>query len=183
MKGLPSKKKLVIGGAVLLFIIVIGAIIFFVLRSEETQPPGAFKIAKGEKAPNFFIFDSSGVKTGPSDYLGKQHVIINFWATWCPFCLEELSDFKKLADENPDILVVFAINRAESREKVTDYIEQIKPGPNFIFLVDPGDDIYEFYRGRAMPYSIFIDTLGIIRDIKLGPMQLDEMQAKLKAIL
>jgi peroxiredoxin len=54
---------------------------------------------KGKRAPNFVLHDLSGKSISLRDYAGKP-VVINFWATWCPPCLQEMPWFQELNREN-----------------------------------------------------------------------------------
>lgn len=63
-------------------------------------------------APEFAFQDLGGQEVAHKSFEGKQ-MIINLWATWCPYCKEELVGFKTLAAEGKDRFLVVAINRAE----------------------------------------------------------------------
>ncbi len=60
--------------------------------------------AIGNKAPNIILNDLDSNPVLLSDYKGKKNVIVNFWATWCPPCKEEMPLFQKLYEQNRDEL-------------------------------------------------------------------------------
>ncbi len=62
------------------------------------------------------LTDLDGKTVSVSDFRGKW-VIVNFWATWCPPCLEEIPDFVGLYDDNRDSLVVLGVNYEEVNEE------------------------------------------------------------------
>jgi thiol-disulfide isomerase/thioredoxin len=64
-------------------------------------------------AVDFTLPDLNGKPVSVSDYRGKW-VIVNFWATWCPPCLEEIPDLVDLYDQNRDRLVVLGVNYEEA---------------------------------------------------------------------
>jgi len=66
-----------------------------------------------DPAPDFSLEDLDGNMVSLSDFRG-QNLVINSWATWCPFCVTELPDFAALQKEFGDQIVVIAINRQES---------------------------------------------------------------------
>lgn len=65
----------------------------------------------GDKV-EFTLPDLDGKPVSVSDYRGKW-VIVNFWATWCPPCLEEIPDFVDLYEENRDSIMVLGVNYEE----------------------------------------------------------------------
>jgi thiol-disulfide isomerase/thioredoxin len=65
---------------------------------------------------DFTLPDLDGKPVSLSDYRGKW-VIVNYWATWCPPCLEEIPDFVDLYEENQDTLVVLGVNYEEVNEE------------------------------------------------------------------
>ena len=68
-----------------------------------------------EKA-DFTLQDLDGKSVSLSDYRGKW-VIVNYWATWCPPCLEEIPDLVDLYEENPDTIMVLGIDFEEVNEE------------------------------------------------------------------
>ena len=73
----------------------------------------------GEAAPNFALSDDQGNVVRLDSYLGKKAVVVNFWASWCPFCLEEMPDLEKTFQTFKDDLVIRVI---------TEMIHQYAPG-------------------------------------------------------
>ncbi|MDX1698886.1 MAG: TlpA disulfide reductase family protein [Thiohalobacterales bacterium] len=72
--------------------------------------------ATAGEAVDFTLPDISGKDVSLSDYRGKW-VIVNYWATWCPPCLEEIPDLVDLHENNRDTLVVLGINHEEVNEE------------------------------------------------------------------
>ena len=65
---------------------------------------------------DFTLQDLDGKSVSLSDYRGKW-VIVNYWATWCPPCLEEIPDLVDLYEENPDTIMVLGIDFEEVNEE------------------------------------------------------------------
>ena len=71
----------------------------------------------------FTLPDLDGKPVSLSDYHGKW-VIVNFWATWCPPCLEEIPDFVELYEENRDSIVVLGVNYEEvNKEYLREFVD------------------------------------------------------------
>jgi thiol-disulfide isomerase/thioredoxin len=135
-----------------------------------------------DKAPNFSLQDIDGNTVELSDFAGKV-LIINSWASWCPFCVDELPDFSRLQKEFGDEIVMIAINRQESLEKSKAYTNQIGATNDMLYLLDPKDSFYKSIGGFSMPETIFVDDNQNIIIHKRGPMELLEMREKVNSIL
>ena len=79
--------------------------------------------------PDFTLKDLDGNEVSLSDYKGKI-VVLNFWAVWCKYCIEEMPDFNKLDKELEEAgdAVVLAVNVQESYDTVKDYITKNEIG-------------------------------------------------------
>ncbi|QSH39115.1 TlpA family protein disulfide reductase [Candidatus Kaiserbacteria bacterium] len=102
-------------------------------------------------------------------------VVINAWASWCPFCVEELPDLALLADEFPEVPVI-AINRGESSADAQDFLKTLTLSDKLHILFDPQDSFYRFIEGFGMPETVFVDEEGTVLFHKRGVMSLQEMR-------
>lgn len=134
------------------------------------------------KAPLFELPSLTGETIRLDDYTDKIR-IVNIWATWCPFCAHELNDFAVLEEAYRDDIVVFAINRRESRETITSYLSTGDLSETIMFLLDTEDSYYQKIGGFSMPETLFIDRDGVIIIHKRGPLTLAEMKDHVETIL
>lgn len=138
-------------------------------------------------APEFTRQTLTGQTVTVSQFRGQKAVIINSWAVWCPFCVQELSDFAALAREYPNDLVILAVDRGEPEGSQRAYLTSLQ-GQNLlesplVFLTDPGDEVYRLLGGFGMPVSVFVNKGGEVVFVKNGPMTLDEMRARTRDML
>lgn len=141
---------------------------------------------------DFELKDLDGNTVKLSDHKGKI-VFLNFWATWCPPCKEEMPHmetfYNKYKDEDIAILAVNPTqvenqgskDSKKAEEKVRKFIE--KEGFTFPILLDSDDSVWSFYQQRGIPANYVIDTEGIIRYLKPGAFtSVEEMEAFADAI-
>lgn len=148
---------------------------------ESTQGPiveNSYSIEVGKLAPNFTLENLDGEEVSLEEYRGKI-VMLNFWATTCKFCVEEMPDMNKLQEENED-LVILAVNVRERRDKVKDYIEN--GGYDFEVLLDTKGNIAMDYLVSAFPTSYFIDKEGILLGGVPGMLQYPQMNQLIEGI-
>tara|TARA_B100000745_G_C20120255_1_gene383569 strand:+ start:671 stop:1219 length:549 start_codon:yes stop_codon:yes gene_type:complete len=180
------KKFIIITVAITL---ILGGGIFFYINDsnsqENTQSVGVENITQAEKfdqVPEFVLEDWNGNEVTLADFQGKP-LILNSWAVWCPFCLDELPDFAQLQEELGDSVVIIAIDRAEPANKQKKFTDELGVTGRLLFLNDPKDSFYQSIGGFSMPETLFVDTQGNIRIHKRGPMDIGEMRKKVQSIL
>lgn len=178
---------------IIIFIVLMGAIFYFmnVEKVDEgdntTEKNGenikeevemTTEVVVGEVAPNFILENLEGDRVSLQDYRGKI-VLVNFWATWCKYCDEEMPDLEKFDNENED-LVILAVDVKESRKKVENYIN--KGEYTFEVLLDETGKVASTYLVNAFPTTYFIDENGILLGAVPGKMTYPQMNQILNQI-
>lgn len=128
--------------------------------------------------PSFSLKNYVGVTVSSADYTGKA-LVINTWASWCPFCINEMPDFASVQRELGDKITIIAINRAESLNTAKDYTDDLGVGNDLVLLLDPGDSFYNAIGGFSMPETILVDPNGRIREHIRGPITAAMLKTKL----
>lgn len=119
----------------------------------------------GFQAPDFALPDLQGEQVRLSDLRG-QPVLLNFWATWCGPCRQEMPAIQ--ARYNHGGFAVLAVDFGETRQQVQDFINEI--GVDLPVLLDADGSVQELYRVRGYPTTFFIDAQGVIRFFHIGEM-------------
>jgi thiol-disulfide isomerase/thioredoxin len=157
----------------------------------------------GQPAPDFSIdvLDGPGKtrKLTRADLAGKV-VMLDFWATWCPPCLEELPDVQKLIEsygkaKKGVVVVALSIDRNELgdlnevRAKVEETLAKRKvtldaPG-NAVGLIglDPLNKVAKDYDAGAIPFVVLIDAQGVVRSVHVGLTDGATFAAEIDALL
>lgn len=135
-----------------------------------------------KEIPDLTFKDYEGNQVSLAQFKGKP-LVINTWAAWCPFCVQELKDFAKVQEEFGDKVVIVAIDRAEPLKTAKEYTDEVGVSDKLVFLLDPSDSFYRTIGGFSMPETIFIDKKGKVVDHKRGPMDQNEIRARIQRIL
>lgn len=132
----------------------------------------AFLIERPQRAVQaepFTAHPVNGASPRLEDYLGR-YVLLNFWATWCKPCQEEMPALEALYREvGPERLVVVAVSMQEEVSKVRKYIED--SDYTFPVLADPDGAVSRLYGVNSIPLTYLIDPGGEIVGRALGPRE------------
>lgn len=134
--------------------------------------------SRSGEAPDFALLDQNGDRHALSDFEGRP-VFLNFWATWCTFCKEEMPDMQRVHEQYGDDLVVIGVNAGDSVEDGEDFVT--KTGISYLRLYDRDLDVTDGYLVQAMPTSYFITPDGSISDAHFGFMVYDQMVEQVEA--
>ena len=120
----------------------------------------------GNLAPDFQLQNLDGQTVSLSNLRGKP-VLINFWATWCGYCVDEMPYIQEIYEAwLAQGLEVLAINDAESAARVKDFIQD--NSLSFTVLLDTSRRVAQQYNVTGYPRTFFIDKDGIIQDKVIG---------------
>lgn len=106
------------------------------------------------------------------DYSGRV-VLLNFWATWCPPCVEEIPSMGRLQARFPRAeFVILGVDIGEDAATVEAFLKEVPA--DFPVLLDPAGDLVQPWRIRAFPTSLLIDRQGRIRYGYYGALKWDD---------
>ena len=177
-------------------LVVLVAVIFLLPTADEVVPAGsateqvedeteATTIAKvGTMAPDFTVTMFDGSTQTLSALKGKV-VLVNFWATWCPPCREELKRVEAdIIERFADAPFVFIpISRGEERQTVADFRE--KMGYTFPMGLDPERKIYDLYASNFIPRNFLINQEGqvVMASVGYEVEEFDALIAKIEELV
>jgi peroxiredoxin len=132
----------------------------------------AFAADTGGPAPAFTLTALSGGQTALSQYKG-QVVLVNFWATWCGPCQQEMPLLDQMYKKyKPAGFTLIGVNVDKEEPAVKELLAR-KP-VSFPVLLDPANQVSKAYHVEEMPSSVIIDRKGDIRYIHRGYRPGDE---------
>lgn len=110
---------------------------------------------------------SDGTSFDFSSHLGTP-MLVNFWASWCNPCVEEIPLLQQVAQTYADQLIVVGINSGETRSTVLSFIEDY--GLTYPIGIDAGNEILSDLGINVLPTTYFIDAYGNISEVYYGPL-------------
>lgn len=180
MKKLFSKAYIALAALILLAIAPSAA----QAQSQDDEVAKTTIVKKGDKAPDFTVEMVDGSKIQLSKLKGKV-VLVNFWATWCPPCREELKHVQKQIIDHfkGKDFVFLPISRGEKKEVV----EAFRKKMNYTFPMglDPKQSIYKLYAQNYIPRNFVVGKDGKVIYLSVGytPEEFAEMIATIDATL
>jgi peroxiredoxin len=152
-----------------LIAIAVGAAAAFAVL---TGPGAPAPVGRGSQAPEFALTRlGDGEQVSLSDFHGRV-ILINFWATWCKTCEEEMPAmerlYRELRDEGFELL---AISVDEGKEEVDRFRTRL--GLSFPILLDPDKQAARAYQTFRFPESLLVDRDGVVLERYIGAKEWD----------
>ena len=179
-----KKKNLALAGiAVLLVAVLVAAAVLYQKFSAEYAGENLGSTEEAQlAAPDFTVLDSEGNEVQLSDYVGKP-IVLNFWATWCYYCKEEMPDFDRAYEKYPDVqfLMVNATDGIqETMASAKEYVEQ--EDFQFDVFFDTNFDAVNAYQVSGFPATFFIDENGNLVTYGRGMLDFETLEKGIQMI-
>lgn len=141
----------------------IAVIISAAYSNEEQLVPQRLSI--GTSAPEFEATNTDGEKVSLADYQGKV-VLINFWASWCGPCVNEMPLNNDVFQEHADEIVTLFVNVGESKGTVNEFLSAHQF--QFPVIIDATGKLSELYSITGLPVTYILNKEGAIGQVITG---------------
>jgi thiol-disulfide isomerase/thioredoxin len=176
-----KSKGLILLLGVLLFGVIIGGIVFLSgsINNRTTQTYTTTVLKAGDPMPDFELTSLDNSNIHINQFLGKP-VILNFWASWCVPCKQEMPLLERYYESQGGKLIVVGIDDEEPVDLVKPFVlaNQIK----FPILLDSQGKIRDQFMIRGFPTSLFIDAKGVFVAEHIGVLDEQSLTSYLQLI-
>jgi thiol-disulfide isomerase/thioredoxin len=158
---------------------VIGSLVILTL-TRPTPEGAAFadgRASTGEPAPNVEMVDFDGEQVTFTEYLGTP-IVLNFWASWCPFCIAEMPGFERVNQDAAGRVAFIGVNLQDDPGLATQLAGET--GVTYRLARDPQGVVYAAFGGIGMPTTVFIDADGLVSEVITGQMSEDQLRSKIE---
>ncbi|MES2585460.1 MAG: TlpA disulfide reductase family protein [Pseudomonadota bacterium] len=164
--------------------IILAALIAGVLTSQWIYKAG---LASDPAIKAFFANPwqtPDGKSVNTEEWRGKV-LVVNFWASWCPPCVEEMPTLDKLQQEFKDQNVLFVGIGIDSPSNIREFLEKIPVSYPIVIGGLEGSNLSKQMGNSqgALPYTIIINTQGKATSSKLGKISEEELRKSIKSAL
>lgn len=137
------------------------------------------------KAPDFTVYDENMNPVKLSDYAGTP-VVLNFWATWCGYCKDEMPYFQEASENfSEDQVKILMINMTDGRNETKESAMQYMKNNNYTMklLLDIDQEVAREFRVSGIPRTIFIDKDGYIIQDMVGKIDAKTLNTKIEELV
>ena len=182
-----------VGAALVVASLAVGAMVAVRLAGGDggAKPDGALQpdgarlgpVSGREQTPlpdgTLLVFHSDD-RIDVHDYVGRP-LVMNFWASWCAPCVEEMPAIQQVADELDGRVTVLGINAQDSAAKAREFADDL--GIGFELARDPSGSYFAAVGGFGWPTTLLVDTDGVIRYRHTGPLDAGQLRDLLRTYL
>ena len=148
------------------FLIPLAGVLYFGITEDLYRP-----IERGEPAPDFILPRLAGGSLELAQFQGKL-VVLNFWATWCPPCVDEMPSLERLSRRGGDMnLEVVTISVDQDLSALQNFIAEHRL--TLPVARDPQRQVAILYGTYKYPETYIISPEGVVHDKMIGPVNWD----------
>jgi cytochrome c biogenesis protein CcmG, thiol:disulfide interchange protein DsbE len=156
-------------------LLVVAAVVVAQLLVQRAAPP----VPGGEPAPPLALADLAGAQVDLADLRGKV-VAVNFWASWCPPCREELPELAEVWSEHRGrCFELLGVAEESAREDVA----KLARGIPYPILLDERASALAAWRVPGYPRTFIVDAEGKVRRVFEGAVRKGQLEEAIRPLL
>jgi thiol-disulfide isomerase/thioredoxin len=151
-------------------------------RAVAVEPPANRPAVSPQPLLNVTLPDLEGHEVSFRQFLGKP-LVVNFWATWCAPCVQEMPDLDLMAKSLPDVYFVgIGIDTADN---IRQFVDKVKVSYSLLVAGLGGISLLRELGNTTggLPFTVMFDADGNIMDTILGQVQPEDLRARISALL
>jgi thiol-disulfide isomerase/thioredoxin len=171
-----KRKQWLLWGGIGAAVVVAGFAFFAFVPAPEQSASAQGQASVGAPAPNVEMEAFSGEQVTLTEFEGTP-IVLNFWATWCPFCVAEMPDFEKVNQAADGQVQFIGVNLQDDGGAAKDLVDET--GVTYLLTRDPQGVVYSAFGGVAMPTTVFIGADGVVDEIVTGALTEGQLSNKI----
>jgi len=171
-----KRNRLLMWGGIGAAVVLAGFAFFAFVPAPEPSATVQGQASVGAPAPAVQMEAFNGEAVTLSEFSGTP-VVLNFWATWCPFCVAEMPDFEEVNQEADGQVKFIGVNLQDDAGAADDLVGST--GVTYLLTRDPQGIVYSAFGGVGMPTTVFIDADGIVREVATGQLSKGQLESKI----
>jgi len=147
------------------------------------EPVAAASQMLGQRRPDFRLSDADGRPVAADAYDGRV-LLVNFWATWCAPCVEEMPMLDEFQRDHAAGVTVTGI-AVDDPARARAFARELGVGYPLLFGQPEAMLVGRSYGNHSgmLPYSVLVDASGVVRWTRLGTVDRDQLEAQLAALV
>jgi peroxiredoxin len=147
-------------------------VLFMLPAAAQQAGSGLTRLADAPPAPDFSLLDMDGTVFRLSDYRGRV-LIVNFWATWCPPCREEMPSMQRAWEQlRAEGMLMIGINVGEDEDTIFQFTADYPV--DFPLLLDSDSAVTGRWPVRGLPTTFVVDPAGRLVYQAIGSREWDD---------
>jgi thiol-disulfide isomerase/thioredoxin len=171
-----SRNRIVLWTGVTVAVIGLAAVFFSTVEPPKQSAVAEGRASVGAPAPAITMEDFDGADVTLAQFVGTP-IVLNFWSSWCPFCIAEMPDFETVSQAAGDRVEFIGVNLQDDQGLANQLREET--GITYRVTRDPRGVVYDAFGGIGMPTTVFIDADGRVREVITGQMSEAQLRGKI----
>jgi cytochrome c biogenesis protein CcmG, thiol:disulfide interchange protein DsbE len=171
-----SRNRIVLWASVIVVVVGLATVLLSTVEPPAQAAVVEGRASLGEPAPAIEMVDFDGEEVTLAQFVGTP-IVLNFWSSWCPFCIAEMPDFERVSQAAGGSVEFIGVNLQDDQGLANQLRKET--GITYRVTRDPRGVVYDAFGGIGMPTTVFIDADGRVREVVTGQMSEEQLRGKI----